>query len=73
LYLDIVAFGLHAVADHCIVDIRCAILTVRDVTLNGDEGRILAFTFGSIGTEGLTGKILLQVKLIVDLSASRYE
>jgi hypothetical protein len=28
---------------------------------------------GSIGTEGFAGKILLRVKLIVDLSASRYE
>jgi hypothetical protein len=45
-------------------------LTVRDVALNCDEGWILAFTFGNIGTEGLAGKILLRVKLIVDLSAS---
>jgi hypothetical protein len=32
-------------------------LTVRDVALNCDEGWILAFTFGSIGTEGFAGKI----------------
>ncbi len=73
LYLDIVPFGLHAVADHCIVDIRGAMLIVRDVALNCDEGQILAFTFGNIGKEGLAGKILLRVKLIVDLSAPRYE
>jgi hypothetical protein len=73
LYLDSVAFGLHAVAYHCIVDMRGAILTVRDVALNCDEGWILTFTFGNIGMKGLAGKILFRVKLIVDLSASRYE
>jgi hypothetical protein len=29
--------------------------------------------YGNVGMEGLAGKILFQVKLIVDLSASRYE
>jgi hypothetical protein len=73
LYLDSVAFGLHAVADHCVVDIQGAILTVRDVALNCDEGWILAFAFGHIGNEGLAGKILFRVKLIVDPSAPGYE
>ena len=53
--------------------IRGAILTVRDVALNCDEGWFLTFTFGNIGMKGLAGKILFRVKLIVDLSASRYE
>ena len=44
LYLDIVPFALHAVAYHCIVGIR-AILTIRDVASNCDEGWILAFAF----------------------------
>jgi|HubBroStandDraft_6_1064221.scaffolds.fasta_scaffold375809_2 hypothetical protein len=73
LYLDSVAFGLHAVAYHCIVDMRGAIVTVRDVALNCDEGWILTFTFGNIGMKGLAGKILFRVKLIVDLSSSQYE
>jgi hypothetical protein len=51
LYLDSVAFGLHTVADHCVVDIQGAILTARDVALNCDEGWILALAFGHIGND----------------------
>jgi hypothetical protein len=60
LCLDIVVFGLHAVADHCIVDVRDANLRVRDVALNADEGWILAFTFGKIGTKGLLVKFFFE-------------
>jgi len=44
LQLDIVTFRLHAVAYHCIVDVRGAIFVICGAA-NGDEGWILAFTF----------------------------